>query len=541
MQASSIIEIYTSVLGWHINNNIWALLEQTGLFLLPFIAMVIRNLIKAREQKDKNDIGVLAFRLSETQLYVMFFTILLLVKPTIDLNYQTISYTDQLCTTDSESPTKNGYLKSWGDTDTTYDTNSKYIEASLDGQSLKIPILWYPLEFYMRAATEAVKHALPCKPDLRTVSGDLAAARVLDPLLRDETQQFYRDCWRPSANRFLRDKPIVDHDIYPNIEEDISWVGSEFFSQHPFYYHRDRPREGLRSFPYDENRDDGAVAKAYSQGLGWPFCAEWWHSPQYGLRGRLIDHFNDTNQNSFNETLSERFIRLAKQLGSLTGNRKLEDVMLRELLNSDVKIQNMALANNYTRDQTGGFANSMTSTISQGLIGLGVTKQNIGHSVEMHTYQFAAPVVQALILMLVTLTLPILAVVSLYRLEVIFALLMLKFSVIFWGFLFQLAFWLDNFLLDALLDNTSSTGFVSSFALGSLAGDYDPTVNLINYITRMMYVLLPLIFSSLMAMAGYNVGKGINDSVQSQGSAAAGAGKGAANQAQSAAINKLKG
>ncbi len=538
MQASSVIEIYTSVLGWHINNNIWALLEQTGLFLIPFIVIVIRNLIKAREQKDKNDIGVLAFRLSEVQFYVMFFTILLLIKPTINLNHETVNYTDQLCTTDTSQSSLVPEKKAWGDTGSTFDSNSKYIEASLDGQTLKIPILWYPLEFYMRAFTESTKHALPCKPDLRTMSGDLAAARVLDPLLRDETQQFYRDCWRPSANRFLRDKPAVDTDIYPNIEEDVSWVGSQFFNQHPYYYHRDRPREALSSFPYVEARDNMIVTESYSQDRGWPFCAEWWTSGEYGLRRRLIDHFNDSYQGNFNESYSDRFIRLAKQVGSLTGNDELEDIMLKELLRSDLNIQNVALTNNYTRDQAGGFVNSITSSASQLLIGFGVAKANVGHSVEMHTYQFAAPVVQALILMLITLTLPILAVVSLYRLEVVFALLMLKFSVIFWGFLFQLAFWLDNFLLEGLLDHSTSSGFIGS--LGSLASDYDPSVNLVNYITRIMYIALPIVFSSLMTIAGYATGSGIHNGIQQQGQTGAKAAQSTSNSAQNAVISKGK-
>lgn len=537
MQASSVIEIYTSVLGWHINNNIWALLEQTGLFLIPFIVIVIRNLIKAREQKDKNDIGVLAFRLSEVQFYVMFFTILLLIKPTINLNHEAVNYTDQLCTTDTSQSSLVPEKKAWGDTGSTFDSNSKYIEASLDGQALKIPILWYPLEFYMRAFTESTKHALPCKPDLRTMSGDLAAARVLDPLLRDETQQFYRDCWRPSANRFLRDKPTVDADIYPNIEEDVSWVGSQFFNQHPYYYHRDRPREALSSFPYVEARDNMIVTENYSQDRGWPFCAEWWTSGEYGLRERLLEHFNGTYQGQESETLSERFSRLSAQLGSLTGNDELEDTMLKMLLRSDLRIQNLALTNNYTRDQAGGVVNAVTGGLSETLIGFGMLKQNAGHSVEMHTYQFAAPVVQALILMLITLTLPILAVVSLYRLEVVFALLMLKFSVIFWGFLFQLAFWLDNFLLEGLLDHSNADGFIGS--LGSFVGDYDPTVNLINYITRMMYILLPVAFSSLMTLAGYRSGQGLNDAVESQGRAGASGGKSTTNQLQDSAVKGI--
>src|SRR5690625_5526412 len=59
-------------------------------------------------------------------------------------------------------------------------------------------------------------------------------------------------------------------------------------------------------------------------------------------------------------------------------------------------------------------------------------------------YRDAAPVIQAITLMAITLSTPILLVVSGYSLKPLVTLLLVKFSVIFWGFLFALATWLED-------------------------------------------------------------------------------------------------
>lgn len=531
MQATSILDIYTSVLGWHVSNNFWKLLEMTGLFLIPFIAVVISNLKKARESKDKNDIGVLAYRLSETQIYVMFFTILLLVKPTINLNHELVRVETQWC---SASSAGDDTTPKWGNTGSTLDRQSSLIDASLEGQKLKIPILWYPLEFYARAFTESAKYSLPCQPALRALSAELTAIRISDPILRDETEQFYSQCWRPSGNRYLRERFDHDPEVYPDIREDVSWIGSRFFNEHPKLYHRDRPSEGLKSFPYDEARDDGVVPKEYSGGLGWPFCAEWWTSNEYGLRKRLLEHFNENSTDTSHLTFFERFkLKYLEVKSGVINDYDVEDQLLKQALKSDLRLKTQVLSNNYTREQTGSTFDKITSGVSQNIMGIGLTVKSGSYGIEMQTYQYAATVIQALLLMLLTITFPVLAVFGQYRLEVIFALLVLKISVIFWGFLFHLAFWLDNFLLDGLMDHSNAERAV--FSLGAFAGDFDPTVDILNYVTQALYIVLPIIFSSLMGVAGYAAGSGLGGMVTDQGKSSAGAGRSGADAIQNAA------
>ena len=42
------LEYYLTLVGWIINNGIWAMISDTGLFALPFCIIVIREWIKVR-------------------------------------------------------------------------------------------------------------------------------------------------------------------------------------------------------------------------------------------------------------------------------------------------------------------------------------------------------------------------------------------------------------------------------------------------------------------------------------------------------------
>ena len=55
-----------------------------------------------------------------------------------------------------------------------------------------------------------------------------------------------------------------------------------------------------------------------------------------------------------------------------------------------------------------------------------------------------------------------------------------------------------------------------------------------------MYIALPIVFSSLMTIAGYATGSGIHNGIQQQGQTGAKAAQSTANSAQNAVISKGK-
>ncbi len=61
------LEYYLTLLGWIINNGIWNMISDTGLFAVPFAAIVMREWLKVRgEGADEGNKGVLSLARIET-------------------------------------------------------------------------------------------------------------------------------------------------------------------------------------------------------------------------------------------------------------------------------------------------------------------------------------------------------------------------------------------------------------------------------------------------------------------------------------------
>ena len=366
MPVGSPIEIYTTVLAWHLFTSFWALLSQTGLVLIPFGWMVFVNMIESRKNASKMDVGVRAFRRSEAEVYTAAFVAFIFAVPTVNININAVHYTNSSCEVSAGGQLDRGSAKiSFGATRTTYDEAvGAPIIASLEGGRPKMPVVWYLVTRYMRAIPEALKHALPCNPDLRLMATEISNSQVTAPALRDELGMFQRDCWRPSVSRFLRDKPPTQNTGIEDINADISWAGSQFFLTTPGYYDIYRASELLTSFRYDPVRDESRVSSEHAQGRGMPYCQEWWDSSSEGLRARLLE---DTGLDS---NVNVRYW-LNRAFGS-SNSREARDALLYEILNTDVKLQSNKIHNAYPRDGSGGALNSVQDTLRSGATTLGL-------------------------------------------------------------------------------------------------------------------------------------------------------------------------
>lgn len=54
------LEYYLTLVSWIVHNGIWAVLVASGVFALPFIAIIVQEWLKARaEGADEGNKGVL--------------------------------------------------------------------------------------------------------------------------------------------------------------------------------------------------------------------------------------------------------------------------------------------------------------------------------------------------------------------------------------------------------------------------------------------------------------------------------------------------
>jgi hypothetical protein len=121
-----------------------------------------------------------------------------------------------------------------------------------------------------------------------------------------------------------------------------------------------------------------------------------------------------------------------------------------------------------------------------------------------------------------------------YSLQSLIALSLLQFSLIFWGFLFSLAAWLDNFLLSGLwasADKNANTLMDTLIPGANIAsgGGVATQILAITWVTWLLYTLTPLAFTYYLGVVGVRAGDKVSSLVNQDSSSASGAaGKGVA-------------
>ncbi|MDO3387982.1 conjugal transfer protein TraG N-terminal domain-containing protein [Gilvimarinus sp. SDUM040013] len=498
MIVNDAFELYTTVMGWHINNGLFTLMMGTGIILIPFAFIIGGNIIDVRNNRDKDDIGVSFFNKTEMQLYVAFFVLLLCVNPMINLSVSNVRAMDTTCSPGDGGSTPDVEQNDYGNTGTTYD---QVQELDLGGDTIKIPVLWYVWDYVASSLSLSAKSALPCQTDIRRISTAATTSRIENPDLVDEFGMFMRDCWRPSFNRYLREKPgLATNGISTTTPDDVKWAGSQIFLAGQPYYRHFRAEEGLSSFPYEASRDEAKATNAtLSDGKGFPFCDEWWESPYNGLRDRLVRHFKVEHSD-----LAEFWPEYVQSQidNGVTPRPTYDDMLLKTILMSDHDTVRMQQSNRYPRDESWG---DVASDAAQRGVAVVADASSLGDRSKALMTQTAAPMLRAILLMVITFLIPILLIASGYSVGAVVTLMLIKFSVYFWAFLFAVAAWIDNYLLSAWSGVVG--GDLSRWILvSSNGGKMDMAVSALNFITRWIHILLPIIFTSLMGAVGAKAG-----------------------------------
>ena len=266
------LEYYLTLLGWIIHNGIWAVLVSSGVFAIPFVAIIIQEWLKARaEGADEGNKGALSSVRIENRVWVAIVVVMFAGIPFIDVDLNTIHY-DQArsaqCQVNVPQPTETGWSQSF---------------STLNNQSARVPVWWAFMHALSRAITGASVAAIPCGTDLRQIRMEVNATRIDDPVLAQEVSDFTHDCYGPARAKLFMSRPDLDEAQM----HDVTWIGSRFFLDNAGYYDTYRARTPRDGWAYDSNRDAG-LAQVPS-GAGYPTCRQWWSDSGNGLRTRLLE------------------------------------------------------------------------------------------------------------------------------------------------------------------------------------------------------------------------------------------------------------
>lgn len=499
MSTNSYLEFYLSLLAWIINNGIWNILSDTGLFAAPFGAIILQEWLSARQQgADEGNKGLLSVPRIENRLWLAYIVVLFGCMPIFPLNLASMALDDaasQRCGISVTTPAETA----WG---ATFNT--------IGERSANVPVWWFLVHALSKGVTAAATAAIPCAPDIRQMRMEIDSSRIDSQVLLQEVADFTRDCYGYSRSRLFTNRPVLDKAQ----SHDTSWIGSRYFLDTPGYYDTDRSRTPRVSWPYDESRD--ASLPRLDNGAGYPTCRQWWSDSGVGLRDRLLQQLD-----------SSLLTRLSDWLAGRSAS-EIEDATLRELVSP--RQQSMTMAPGQIYQDYGSSARG--SSIMHGLNNLatntGLALGTLSNFPALNALRTALPMVQAFLLMGVVISLPLILLVSTYQLKTVMTLTFALFTLHMLTFWWELARWVDSSMLGTLYHQVATSDRLLLTLPTAGLSDGTVTAQVIEYVMGAMFIVLPMLFLAAMSWAGYSVGNGIQGMLGNGGKAASeSAGKGA--------------
>ncbi len=468
------LEYYLTLVGWIVNNGIWNILVASGIFALPFLAIVLHEWLRARaEGADEGNKGVLSSMRIENRVFVAIVVILFAGIPFIPVSLSTIHFDttrSQQCQVNVAQPADTGWATSY---------------TALNNQSALVPVWWFFMHAISRAITSAAVAAIPCGADLQQIRMDVDATRINDPVLAQEVADFTHDCYGPARAKLFMNRPTLSDDQM----NDVTWIGSNYFlNTAGFYdtYHSSTPRT---AWPYDATRDAGLAQ--VDNGGGYPTCRQWWSDGSQGLRSRLLAQVDP-------DLLS----RIGKWAGFLS-QTQVDDSVIRTVVSPQQQKMNQGAV--YT-DYGGQIGMTLPNGVTRGASDLGLTVGSLGFFPAMDVVRQALPMVLSFLKMALVICIPLVLLFGTYELKAVVTVSCVEFALFFVDFWFQLARWIDSTILDAL--------YGWGFGAGRPQTNFDPLIGLnntfgdmlLNFVIATMFLILPAFWVTALAWTGVRAG-----------------------------------
>lgn len=468
------LEYYLTLVGWIVHNGIWAVLVSSGVFALPFVAIIIQEWLKARtEGADEGNKGVLSSMRIENRVWVAIVVVMFAGIPFIDVDLSMIRFDTSRsaqCQVNMPQPSDTGWSQSF---------------TTLNNQSAKVPVWWAFMHTVSRAVTGASIAAIPCGTDLRQMRIEVDATRIDDPVLAQEVADFTHDCYGPARAKLFMNRPALDEAQM----HDVTWIGSRFFLDSAGYYDTYRANTPRDGWPYDSNRDAG-LAQVPS-GAGYPTCRQWWSAGGNGLRARLLGQVDPG-----------LLTRLAGWAGFMS-RTEVDDSVIRAIASPrQQKLNQGAVYSDYGGEIEKTLPNIVTRTA--GDVGLAVG--SLGFFPAMDVVRQALPMVLSLLKMALVICIPLVLVIGTYDLKTVITVSVVQFALFFVDFWFQLARWIDSTILDALYGwgwgwNRPLSNFDPIMGLNNAFGDM-----LLNFVMATTFLVLPTFWVAALGWAGVKAG-----------------------------------
>lgn len=490
MALDSKLELFTTLFGWLFYNSIWEVLVATGVVFLPFIGILIDTVTSTYSNEDVEEAGNTSLRIMEVEFFTTFFVVMLAGVPAVPLSASDLSFTPRAALVDPSPSTVTP-----DDSQSTYGGSISFSEYP---NRVDVPVFWYLVLGFTSGFNRAVMEDVPPAINLREYANDLRELSIDDPALQAEINDFFRDCFIEARSKYLEERPSsasIDALRERFGVTDTEWLGSHIFLETPGYYdtlRSDAIREGfvysqLRDFEWEV--DDHPI-------YGKPFCRQWWTDEAIGLAKKILDQTNGID------------LVAAAVEPAWDPILRRDAIVQAVMLNSPARWTNRGYDHaytNFTQFQGGdpGLWAVLQNSGQQALAGYGLAKASLSFAVYIRILLEAAPMLQALILMGLYALLPFFILISRYKFSVFMIGALIIFIVKFWSVLWFFSWWVDQNLIRAFYADPGSITTLFNI---------DMTIKrvVLNFLTGLMYVVFPVLFSTYLAFSGIGAARGID-------------------------------
>lgn len=463
----SYLEYFLTLLGWIINNGLFGLLVSTGLFIAPLIGLLIKTWLEVKKQgADEGNKGDLLIDWLGIQFFPAMLVIVITMAPMLPISLNNLAYNDvrskQCGYKVPLAPEQSGYAN---------------MVSEFGGRQAKVPLLWGLMHAIDKGMLHGAVSIIPCQFDLRQLRFEVQQEKIHDPALLTEVRQFVQQCYLPSRRK-LQERQVS---LTPYQAKDTSWLGSKIMLSNSELYPRYRAMQPMQRWEYNANRDEGLPNTG---GGGFPRCDQWWNDESIGLKDMLL---SDMRQ-SLSTKLSETFMLDSSK----------DEALLRTLL----RPENIAISRGKVYDGYGGNLDSTLFNKASSIVSsIGVAVGSFAAYPGFDAMRNALPMIHALLIMMVIISVPIVIVLSGYSLKTIVTLIFVQFALVTTPFWWELARWLDSFLYSILynLDGLQTESLGDFFQ-----NDSDNMI--MSFVLGAMFLLLPTAWIGAMSWAGVNLG-----------------------------------
>lgn len=483
MTVSGLLELNTTYLGWQHYNAIWSLLTATGIAYLPFLVILVKNIIEPYQSLEPEDASAASVRRMEVDIVLALTVVVLAAQPVMTLKANQLSY-EQPCTGNVTTPGKTG---------TTFDR--------FNLTDANVPIWWYGVMAVSAGLSHAAASTLwDCGDNGPTPSGSdvmtkATSVQIDKPNLIQEMARFSQDCFMPAHADYQEKHPDVSK--YPRGETE--WPGSQVFLDLGYYDTR-QAQAPIPGWSYDPNRDvmygNPPDPRYDKKNMGRPYCQEWWTDAQRGLRKKILTALDEQG------LLSEVKAFQEKQWPDVAMTKLENDLVQNAFLNTAIAMAQQRNPDAATPADPYGLNLVPDAGVGTTMLTLaGLLREKFQFFTMMNAVKMALPILQALILMSLYALLPLALVLSLYQPKVMMVGTIAIFTVKFWSDLWIFALMVENNLVASLYPDGTFMVMPST----------NNKISILTMVLALLYLVLPLVWSAMMGWAGLYIGGAIDN------------------------------